>query len=103
MTPTCINSSAVSSASNSCDSGPANAKPTCAPEASITTDTLLEFSDNDYIRRMDALDDQLGDAIAFFDREVGVAEVEQNHLDFASIVDINDSSTYIDAVLGSKA
>jgi hypothetical protein len=72
-----------------------------AAKSSSAPDTLLELLHNDNIRCVDALDDQLSDAVAFLDREVDLAEVEEDHLDLSTIVGIDDTCTRVDAVFGS--
>jgi hypothetical protein len=76
-------------------------KATCAAKPSCTTHTLLELLHHCDIGSIDALDDQLGNSVSRLDREVNVAEVEQDHFDLSAIICINDTSAGVDAVFGS--
>lgn len=57
--------------------------------------------DDRHLGRLDALEDELGDAVALVDLEVVVAEVEQQHAEQAPVVAVDDAGTDIDAVLDS--
>lgn len=47
----------------------------------------------------DAFANQLSDAITFFDIEINVRVIEQNHANIAAVVLVNDASTNIDEIL----
>lgn len=71
-------------------------------ESASTTDALFEFLYDNHIRGIDPLNDELRNAVTLLDREVGVAEVEEDDLDLASVVGINDTSTGVNAMLGGE-
>ena len=48
---------------------------------------------------VDALNHQLGDPVALGNREVGIGMVEEQHLDLAAVVSVDDASTRVDEML----
>lgn len=74
-----------------------------AAEAAGAADALLELGDLDHVGGVDALDDELGDAVALADRKVGVAVVEQQHFHLAPVVGVDDARARVDEVLGGQA
>lgn len=52
---------------------------------------------------VDALNDELGDAVADLDLKVGVAVVEEQHLDGAPVVGVNDAGARVDEVVDGEA
>jgi hypothetical protein len=74
-----------------------------APEAASAPDGVGQLADDDDVRGVDALEHELGDAIAGLDGEVGVAEVEEDDLDGPAVVGVDDAGAHVDAVLGREA
>jgi len=75
----------------------------CAAESSSAPNALLKLLHLDYLRRIDALEYELCDAVALAHGEVGIAVVEQQHLDLAAVVGVNDARARVDEVLGCEA
>jgi hypothetical protein len=73
------------------------AKPAGAPHA------LLELLHLDDIGRVDALEDELGNAVALLDLVVRLGVVEEQHLHLAAVVGVDDARARVDEVLGRKA
>lgn len=73
-----------------------------ASEATGTTHALLELLHLDNLGRVDALNDELGDAVTLLDLEVGVGVVEQQDLDLTAVVGINDAGAGVDEVFGRE-
>lgn len=76
---------------------------TGASKPASTANALLELLDFDDLGGIDALEDQLGDPVAFLDGEIDIAVVEEEDLDLAPVVRVNDARTSVDEVLGGKA
>lgn len=76
---------------------------TGASEAASASDALLELLDLDNLGGVDALEDELGDAVALLDLKVGLAVVEEKNLYLASVVGVNDTGARVDEVLGGEA
>lgn len=74
-----------------------------APEATGTPDALLEFLDFHNFGVPDALNNELGDAIAFLHLEVLLPVVEEKYLYLTTVVCINDTCSSIDEVFRGKA
>lgn len=74
-----------------------------AAKATGATDTLLELLHLLHLGGDDALEDELRDAVALLDLVVGVGVVEQQHLDLAAVVGVNDARASVDEVLGGEA
>lgn len=77
--------------------------PPRTPEPAGATHALVELLDLDHGRRVDALDDELGDAVALLHLVVGLAVVEQQHLDVAAVVGVDDARARVDEVLGCQS
>lgn len=76
---------------------------TRASESAGPTNALLELLDFDHLGGVDALEDELGNAVAFLDGEVDVAVVEQEYLDLSAVVGVDDARSGVDKVLGGEA
>lgn len=74
-----------------------------AAESSSTTDALSQLFDFYNIGSSNALQDELRNAVAFLDLEIGFVVVEKQHLDLTTVIGVNDASAGVDKVLGSKA
>lgn len=74
-----------------------------AAKATGATNALGELLDLDDVGRDDALEDELGDAVAFLDLVVGLGVVEEEHLDLAAVVGVDDARARVDEVLGGEA
>lgn len=75
----------------------------CATESTSAAYTLLELSDLDNFRGIDAFDDELSNTVTFGDSEVGVVVVEEEDLDLAAVVGVNDTSAGVDEMLACQA
>ncbi|KAI6761241.1 hypothetical protein HG531_001794 [Fusarium graminearum] len=73
-----------------------------ASKAAGTSNTLLKLLDLNNLGCVDALEDELGNAVALLDLKVGVVVVEEKDLDLATVIGINDTSTCVDEVLGGE-
>lgn len=110
--------------SNAVDAGQSATETTRGAKTADSADSLLQLlDDNDlrgiYLAKMSAkcdfhcehltqvytypLNNQLRNSLALLDLEVDLAEVEQQHLQWASVVRINHTSTHINAVLARKS
>ena len=94
--------STISTILHSIHRGPGS-EAACAPEAASTTHTLGQLLDDDHFRHHNLLNDQLRDAVAFFDLEVCVAEVGKDYADLAAVVGVDDASHCVDAMFGGEA
>lgn len=74
-----------------------------AAKAAGAAHALLELLDLDDLGGVYALDDELGDALALLDLEVGVGVVKEQHLDLAAVVGVDDARARVDEVLGCQA
>lgn len=74
-----------------------------AAKAARAADALLELLDLDDVGGHDALQDELRDAVAVLDLVVGVGVVEEQHLDLAAVVGVDDAGARVDEVLGRQA
>ena len=70
-----------------------------ASEASCASDAVLKLLHYKDIWCINPLDNQLRNAITFFDCKVVVAKVEEDDFHLATVVGINYTGTYVDAVL----
>ncbi|RYO91341.1 hypothetical protein DL766_001988 [Monosporascus sp. MC13-8B] len=70
-----------------------------APEPAGAAHALLELGDLDHLGRVDALDDELGHAVALGHGEVGLRVVEQQDLDGAPVVGVDHARPRVDEVL----
>lgn len=70
-------------------------------EAAGAAHALLEFRDLHHLGGVDALDDELGHAVALGHLEFGLGVVEQQDLDLAAVVGVDDAGARVDEVLGS--
>lgn len=75
---------------------------TSASKAAGTSNTLLKLLDFNNLGCVDALEDELGNAVTLLDLKVGVVVVEEKDLDLATVIGINDTSTCVDEVLGGE-
>lgn len=75
---------------------------TSATEATSAPDALLELLYFNNLRSVDAFDDQLCDAVALPDFEIGLGVVEEQNLDLATVIGIDHASAGVDEVLGGK-
>lgn len=73
------------------------------PEAAGSSHTRLKLLHDDNFGRVDALDDELGNSITLLDGKIGIAQVEQDDLDLATVVSVDDASARVNAVLGGEA
>ena len=94
--------STISTILHSIHRGPGS-EAACAPEAASATHALGQLLDDDYFRHHNLLDDQLRDAVAFFDLEVCVAEIGKDHADLAAVVGVDDAGHCVDTVFGGEA
>jgi hypothetical protein len=78
-------------------------KATCAAKSSCTTNALCKCLHHLDFRVINALEDQLSNAVADLDLEVLFGEVEEDYLDGAAIVGIDYACASVDAVLCSEA
>ena len=67
-----------------------------------TSNALLQFLDLNHFRCIDPLQYQLCHTVSLLDLEILLAVVEQQNLDLATIIRVNDSSTSINHMLGSQ-
>lgn len=74
-----------------------------AAEAARAADALLELLHLDHVGGDDALEHQLGDAVALLDLVVGLGVVEEQHLDLPAVVGVDDARARVDEVLGREA
>lgn len=74
-----------------------------AAEAAGAAHAFFELGDLNDLGRVDALDDELGHAVALCHGEVSVGMVEQEHLDLAPVVGVDDASARVDEVFGGEA
>jgi len=72
------------------------------PKPAGTADTLLQLRHLNHIRRVDALQHELGNPIALLNSEIGVGVVEQQHLDGAAVIGVDDPRARVDEVLGGE-
>ena len=76
----------------------------CRSEATSSSFSLAELCNLHQISWCILLNDQLGHTISLFDLEViCLAQIEEQDLDLAPVVAIDDASAHIDAVPDSKA
>jgi hypothetical protein len=75
---------------------------TSAAESASASNTLLQLLHLDNFRGIDALEDELGDTVVLLDDKVHVAVVEQQDLDLASVVGIDDARAGVDEILRSE-
>ena len=78
-------------------SSPRAAEPPCAADA------VLELGDLDHLRRPDALQHELRDAVALPDNKVRGRVVEEQDLDGAAVVGVDDPGARVDEVFGREA
>ena len=76
---------------------------TSASETAGSPHALRQLLHLDNLRGVNALKDQLGDAVTLLDLIVGLGVVEQKYLDLATVIGINHTSTSVDEVLRGKA
>lgn len=69
-------------------------------KTSSTTNTIWKLSDNSDFWGIDPLDDQLCNSVTVLDSKVLLAEIEQQHLEWATVIFVNDTGTDINRVLG---
>ena len=81
----------------------AESKSTCAPKPSSTTNTLLQLLDLLDFGGDDALQHQLGNPVSLFHLVIRVGMVEEQDLDLAAVIGVDDTRTGVDKVLGGKA
>lgn len=74
-----------------------------AAEAASASHALFQLLHLDNLGGIDALENQLCDAVALLDLKVGLSVVEQENLDFAAVVGIDDTGASVDEVLRGKA
>ncbi len=74
-----------------------------AAEAAGAAHARVQLGDLDHVGRVDALDDQLRDAVALGDGVVGVAVVEEQDLHLPAVVGVDDARARLDRVLGGEA
>src|SRR4051812_42923652 len=72
-------------------------------KASRAAHALLELLHLDHVGRVDALKYQLGNAIPFLDGEVRLSVVEQQYLDLAAVVSVNDACARVDEIFDREA
>jgi hypothetical protein len=75
---------------------------TSASETTSTSNTLLELLDLNNIGCVDALKDQLSNAVTLLDLKVGLVVVEEKNLDLATVIGIDNTSASVNEVLGSE-
>lgn len=75
---------------------------TSASEATSTSNTLLELLDLNNLGCVDALKDQLSNAVTLLDLKVGLVVVEEKNLDLATVIGIDNTSASVDEVLGGE-
>lgn len=61
------------------------------PEAAGAPHALLQLGDLEHFRGVDALQDELRDAVTLRDGEVGVGEIEEKDLDLPAVVRVYDA------------
>jgi hypothetical protein len=76
---------------------------TSASKAAGTPHALRKLLYLDDFGGEDALQDELGDTVALLDLEVGLGVVEEEHLDLASVISVNDAGASVNEVLGREA
>jgi hypothetical protein len=74
-----------------------------APKPAFASDSIGQLLHHDDIGRVDALDDELRDSVPLLDGKIGVAKVEQNDLERAAVVGVDDAGASVDAVLCGEA
>lgn len=74
------------------------AEATGGPEAAGAAHALLQLGNLDNLGRVDALEHELGDAVALGDGEIGLGVVEEQDLDLATVVGVDDARAGIDEV-----
>lgn len=74
-----------------------------AAKAANASYALLQLLHLDDLGGIDALQDKLRDAVALLDLKVGLGMVEEQHLDFAAVVGIDDASAGVNEVLRGEA
>lgn len=79
------------------------AKAAGGPEATGAAHALLQLGDLDNLRRVDALEHELCDAVALGDGEVSLGVVEEQDLDLAAIVGVDDARAGVDKVSRERA
>ena len=75
---------------------------TSASKTTSTSNTLLELLDLNNLGCVDALEDQLSNAVTLLDLKVGLVVVEEKNLDLATVIGIDNASASVDEVLGSE-
>jgi len=71
--------------------------------ASIATNSLVEIIDNQDLRRLNLLEDELCDTHTFLHLELGIGVVEENDANIAPVIRVYDSSSHINMVLPCQA
>lgn len=71
-----------------------------APKPPRPPHTLLQLLHLQHLGRVNPLDHELGDAVALGDSEIHVRVVEQQDLDLAAVVGVDDAGARVDEVLG---
>lgn len=69
-------------------------------KAASTTSCVAQFLDLFQDGIVDALEDQLSDAVSFGNGKFNLGVVEQHDADVSSVIFINDSSANVDKVFG---
>ena len=70
-----------------------------AAEATRAAHALLQLLDFSNFGSVDPLEHQLRDAVAFFDLVICLGMVEEEYLDLAPVVGVDDTGTGVDEVL----
>lgn len=83
--------------------GDSTAEATRGAKPASAADAVLQLCDLDHVGRVDALEHELRDAVALGDGEVGVRVVEQENLDLAAVVGVDDARAGVDVVLAGEA
>jgi len=76
---------------------------TSAAEPARAAHALLELLHLEHLGRVDALEHQLRDPVALLDGEIGVRVVEEEDLDLAAVVGVDDARARVDEVFGRQA
>lgn len=74
-----------------------------ATKAAHSPDALFQLLDLHHLWGIDALQNQLRNTIALLDVKARLSMVEQQNLDFAAIIGVDDTSAGIDKVLRGEA
>lgn len=78
-------------------------KSTSASKSASATDALLQLLHLLDLGSDDPLKDQLGNPVPLLNLVVGVRVVEEQNLDLAAVVGVDNARTGVDEVLGSEA